>query len=154
MYTLPDRGSISVPSHGMTKLTTFLETLDLIFVMEGNREIVWAVFLSSEKHCKAYVYFISEVIGISSFLVSGTFRQPKTFCVGFLISRFQDTSGAPYPVMMYFHGGGYTGSANIQYPGHFLAGHDVVVAVPNYRLGALGKNLLGKLSFYTPNQLK
>ena len=41
--------------------------------------------------------------------------------------------------MVYLHGGGYTGSANIQYPGHFQAGYDVVVAVPNYRLGALGK---------------
>ena len=50
----------------------------------------------------------------------------------------QDTSGAPYPVMVHLHGGGYTGSANIQYPGHFQAGYDVVVAVPIYRVGALG----------------
>ena len=40
--------------------------------------------------------------------------------------------------MVYLHGGGYTGSANIQYPGHFQAGFDVVVVVPNYRVGALG----------------
>ena len=40
--------------------------------------------------------------------------------------------------MVYLHGGGYTGSANIQYPGHFQAGFDVKVVVPNYRVDALG----------------
>ncbi len=59
----------------------------------------------------------------------------RSKCIFFVL---QDTSGFPYPVMVYLHGGGYTGSANIQYPGHFQAGHDVVVVVPNYRLGALG----------------
>ncbi|ELU08148.1 hypothetical protein CAPTEDRAFT_75979, partial [Capitella teleta] len=44
----------------------------------------------------------------------------------------------PYPVMVWFHGGGYGGGGNIQYPGHFLASHDVVVVVPNYRLSVFG----------------
>ena len=49
-------------------------------------------------------------------------------------------SGGPYPVMMWVHGGGYQQGANIMYPGYFLAGlKDVVVVVPNYRLGVLGK---------------
>jgi len=47
-------------------------------------------------------------------------------------------SGGPYPVMVWFHGGGYTSSANIQYPGYFLASRDVVVVVTNYRLGIFG----------------
>ena len=45
----------------------------------------------------------------------------------------------PYPVMVWFHGGGYVGGGNIQYPGHFLASHDVVVVVPNYRLNVFGQ---------------
>ena len=53
--------------------------------------------------------------------------------------NLQDTSQGPYPVMVWFHGGGYTGSGNVQYPGHFIAGHDVVMVVPNYRLGAFGE---------------
>ena len=40
--------------------------------------------------------------------------------------------------MVWIHGGGYSGSGNIQYPGQFLAAYDVVVVVINYRLGALG----------------
>lgn len=52
---------------------------------------------------------------------------------------FQDTSSGPYPVMIWFHGGAFQSSANIQYPGYFLAAKDVVVVVPNYRLGALGE---------------
>ena len=54
----------------------------------------------------------------------------------------QDTSKGPYPVMFWIHGGGYTGSANIQYPGQFLAAKDVVVVVINYRLGALGEDYI------------
>ena len=38
-------------------------------------------------------------------------------------------------------GGGFQGGANIQYPGHFLAAKGVIVVVPNYRLGAFGKNI-------------
>ena len=47
-------------------------------------------------------------------------------------------SGGPYPVMVWFHGGAYSASANIQYPGYFAAAEDTVIVVPNYRLGALG----------------
>jgi carboxylesterase type B len=59
-------------------------------------------------------------------------------CLNVNIYTPENMSGGPYPVMVWFHGGGYTGGANIQYPGHFLASHDVVVVVPNYRLGAFG----------------
>jgi len=44
----------------------------------------------------------------------------------------------PLPVMVWFYGGGYTGGGNIQYPGHFLAARDVIVVVPNYRVGVFG----------------
>jgi len=45
---------------------------------------------------------------------------------------------APLPVLVWFHGGGYVGGGNIQYPGHFMAARDVIVVVPNYRLGVFG----------------
>jgi len=45
---------------------------------------------------------------------------------------------APLEVVVWFHGGGYTGGGNIQYPGHFLAARDIIVVVPNYRLGVFG----------------
>ena len=44
-----------------------------------------------------------------------------------------------YPVMVFFHGGGYESGGNIQYPGHFLAARDVIIVVPNYRLGIFGE---------------
>ena len=59
------------------------------------------------------------------------------FCV--ISIHSQNRSDAPYPVMVYFHGGGYVGSGNIQYPGHFLASRGVVVVTANYRIGALGE---------------
>lgn len=48
------------------------------------------------------------------------------------------TSPEPLPVFVWFHGGGYAGGANVQYPGHFLAAKGTVVVVPNYRIGSLG----------------
>jgi len=47
-------------------------------------------------------------------------------------------SNAPLAVMVWIHGGGYVIGANSQYLGHFLAAKDVIVVIPNYRLGALG----------------
>ncbi|CAH1789897.1 unnamed protein product [Owenia fusiformis] len=46
--------------------------------------------------------------------------------------------GKKYPVMIWIHGGGYTGSGNVQYPGQFLAADDVIVVIMQYRLGQLG----------------
>ena len=51
----------------------------------------------------------------------------------------QDAEPGSLPVMVYFHGGAYVNSGNIQYPGYFLAMKDVVVVGVNYRLGVLGK---------------
>ena len=59
-------------------------------------------------------------------------------CLNLNIYTPEDMSGGPYPVMVWFHGGGYYSGANIQYPGHFLASYGVVVVVPNYRLGIFG----------------
>ncbi|MFR9752423.1 carboxylesterase/lipase family protein [Nocardia sp. 004] len=44
------------------------------------------------------------------------------------------------PVMVFFHGGGYTSGANSQYdaPSRMVAEGDVIVAIPNYRLGPFG----------------
>ncbi|HLS76148.1 MAG TPA: carboxylesterase family protein [Nocardia sp.] len=48
-------------------------------------------------------------------------------------------TGEPLPVMVFFHGGGYTTGANSHYaPTAMVARGDVIVAVPNYRLGPLG----------------
>ncbi|MGK8524859.1 carboxylesterase/lipase family protein [Nocardia asteroides] len=46
----------------------------------------------------------------------------------------------PRPVMVFFHGGGYVTGSNTQYdaPTRMVADGDVVVAVPNYRLGPFG----------------
>ena len=49
---------------------------------------------------------------------------------------------SPYPVMVYFFGGGFNSGGNIQYPGHFLAARDVVVVVVNYRVDIFGERLL------------
>jgi para-nitrobenzyl esterase len=42
------------------------------------------------------------------------------------------------PVMVWFHGGGFTGGSANQYDGSALAGRGVVVVTVNYRLGAFG----------------
>lgn len=49
------------------------------------------------------------------------------------------SASSPLPVMVYIHGGGYTGGAGSFYNGSTLAAHhNVVVATINYRLGSLG----------------
>jgi len=59
-------------------------------------------------------------------------------CLNLNIYAPDDLSDAPLAVMVWFHGGGYVGGGNIQYPGHFLAARGVIVVVPNYRLDAFG----------------
>ena len=44
--------------------------------------------------------------------------------------------------MVWFHGGAYSSSGNVQYPGYTLAMRDVVVVVANYRLGILGEFII------------
>ena len=56
----------------------------------------------------------------------------------FIFFLLQDQGGGSYPVMVFFYGGSYQTGANVQYTGHFLAARDVVVVMPNYRLGLFG----------------
>ncbi|XP_074657382.1 neuroligin-4, Y-linked-like [Tubulanus polymorphus] len=67
-----------------------------------------------------------------------------------IYSPFQiDRPNARYPVMLYIHGGSYSGGAGGDYDGHVLAQYGVVVITLNYRLGVLGflttgdKNMAG-----------
>ncbi|MGQ4599423.1 carboxylesterase family protein [Nocardia sp. R6R-6] len=52
------------------------------------------------------------------------------------------------PVMVFFHGGGYDTGANSQYdaPSRMVAEGNVIVAVPNYRLGPFGFMSLPQLA--------
>jgi len=59
-------------------------------------------------------------------------------CLNMNIYAPNATSSEKLPVFVWFHGGGYAGGSNIQYPGHFLAAKGTVVVVPNYRVAALG----------------
>ena len=62
-------------------------------------------------------------------------------CIRFFSSQLslQNMSpDEPYPVMVFWHGGAFNTGSSIQYPGHFLAARDVIVVVPNYRLGVFG----------------
>ena len=42
-------------------------------------------------------------------------------------------------MMVYFYGGSYTSGGNALGPGYFLAAKDVVIVVPNYRVGIFGE---------------
>lgn len=60
----------------------------------------------------------------------------------------------PYPVMVFFHGGAYQSGAGIQYPGHFLSARDIILVVPNYRMGIIGKEIFFfKFSIFQHNHL-
>jgi carboxylesterase type B len=59
-------------------------------------------------------------------------------CLNLNVYAPDDLSESPLAVMVWFHGGGYVGGGNVQYPGHFLAARGVVVVVPNYRLDSFG----------------
>lgn len=48
------------------------------------------------------------------------------------------SASAHLPVMVWFHGGGYTAGAGSQYDATSLARHGAVIVTVNYRLGALG----------------
>ncbi|MEV6429818.1 carboxylesterase family protein [Nocardia sp. NPDC051463] len=52
------------------------------------------------------------------------------------------------PVMVFFHGGGYTDGSNSQYdaPSRMVAEGNVIVAIPNYRLGPFGFMSLPELA--------
>ncbi|WP_406238073.1 carboxylesterase/lipase family protein [Nocardia sp. NBC_01009] len=52
------------------------------------------------------------------------------------------------PVMVFFHGGGYTDGSNSQYdaPTRMVAEGNVIVAIPNYRLGPFGFMSLPELA--------
>ena len=53
--------------------------------------------------------------------------------------QVSQVAGANYPVIVFFHGGGFqTGSAN-DWPAFILASKGMVVITANYRLGAFGK---------------
>jgi len=54
------------------------------------------------------------------------------------VNIFKPEVGTGLAVLVWFHGGGYTGGGNVQYPGHFLAARDTVVVTVNYRLGVFG----------------
>jgi para-nitrobenzyl esterase len=57
------------------------------------------------------------------------------------------------PVMVWFHGGGFTGGAGSIYDGARLAaGHNVVVVTINYRLGPFGFLALPSLDSESPGQ--
>lgn len=42
------------------------------------------------------------------------------------------------PVMFYIYGGGFYNGSNIDHPPNYLLEKDIVLVVPNYRIGALG----------------
>lgn len=42
------------------------------------------------------------------------------------------------PVMFYIYGGGFYNGSNIDHPPRYLLEKDIVLVVPNYRVGALG----------------
>ncbi len=54
----------------------------------------------------------------------------------------------PLPVMVFFYGGGYINGSNSEYDGptRMVADGDVIVAVPNYRLGPFGFMSLPELT--------
>jgi carboxylesterase type B len=59
-------------------------------------------------------------------------------CLTLNIHAPQNASPGSLAVLVWFHGGGYTGGGSIQTPGHFMATKDVVVVTVNYRLGVFG----------------
>lgn len=55
-----------------------------------------------------------------------------------------------YPVMVFIHGGSFSTGSKAEYPPSYLLERDIVLVVPNYRLGALG-NL--ERVFFDPNSI-
>ena len=62
----------------------------------------------------------------------------KSRFFSYFLSSTQGYSGDPLPVLVFIHGGGFTGGSNLFDVGHFLAAQDVVVVMPNYRVGIFG----------------
>jgi len=48
---------------------------------------------------------------------------------------------ANLPVLVFFHGGAFSTGSSRLYGGNKFMDHDIVLVVPHYRLGPLGKNL-------------
>lgn len=54
------------------------------------------------------------------------------------LSVYSTDLSARRPVMVYFHGGGFVQGSALRYPPNYLLEEDVVLVVPQYRLGAFG----------------
>lgn len=52
---------------------------------------------------------------------------------------FAPSQSIKYAVIVYIHGGSFSSGSNFQYQSSYLLERDIVLVVPNYRLGALGK---------------
>ena len=64
-------------------------------------------------------------------------------CLNLNIYTPSDKSNGPYAVYVWMYGGGFSSGANIAYPGYFIAAHDVIFVVPNYRLSIFGFSYTG-----------
>lgn len=67
------------------------------------------------------------------------YRGPESEdCLSLNIYAPAPTSGAPHPVMVWIHGGGFVGGASSRYDGSRFARDGIVLVTINYRLGRLG----------------
>jgi carboxylesterase type B len=48
------------------------------------------------------------------------------------------------PVLFFVHGGGFISGSGLVYEGYKWMDYDIVLAVPNYRLGPIGNNISHK----------
>ncbi|XP_075161852.1 esterase Q [Haematobia irritans] len=63
-------------------------------------------------------------------------RQDLEDCLNLCV--YTKNLNAKQPVMFYIYGGGFYNGSNIDHPPHYLLEKDIVLVVPNYRVGALG----------------
>lgn len=84
------------------------------------------------------ICFRREPNNIQYLSSSDYYERYRTFI---FITQFSDKKADRYPVLVWIHGGGFTGGSGseIIYGGGFLLEHRVVLVTLNYRLGALGK---------------
>ena len=66
------------------------------------------------------------------------FNFMKTLNFNFVSVLLQATNG-PYPVLVFIHGGNWKYGGASSYDASDLAARGVIVVIPNYRLGPLGK---------------
>jgi para-nitrobenzyl esterase len=115
-------------------------TIDL-----GNKTDIFDYSKASDTEDCLYISIYSPMVNVK-------LKGNKILILYLNIVKSQPVEGLNLPVLFFVHGGGFVSGSGLAYEGYKWMDYDIVVAVPNYRLGPFGNmTYLYLLPFVTPH---